>query len=221
MKSRKFKDTTTKMKVLNLYAGIGGNRKLWTDVEVTAVENNSEVANIYQDFFPNDNVIVGDAHQYLLDHYKEFDFIWSSPPCQTHSKWAKVNHFRKDRTPKYLDLRLWQEIIFLEEFAPRGLKWVVENVNPFYKEVLPGRLVYRHMFWGNFYITSIKLPKRKDLDRITKNQLAEWLGMPIVKTILLTNHEPRQIYRNCVHPKLGLHVFNCAFKTKQTQLKVV
>jgi len=25
-------------KVLNLYAGIGGNRKLWTDVDVTAVE---------------------------------------------------------------------------------------------------------------------------------------------------------------------------------------
>ena len=26
------------MKVLNLYCGIGGNRKLWEDVEVTAVE---------------------------------------------------------------------------------------------------------------------------------------------------------------------------------------
>ena len=32
------------MKVLNLYAGIGGNRKLWKDVEVTAVENNKEIA---------------------------------------------------------------------------------------------------------------------------------------------------------------------------------
>ena len=32
------------MKILNLYAGIGGNRKLWKDVQVTAVELNSEIA---------------------------------------------------------------------------------------------------------------------------------------------------------------------------------
>ena len=72
-----------KLKVLNLYAGIGGNRKLWTNVDVTAIEINSEIAKIYQDFFPDDKVIIGDAHKYLLEHYKEFDFIWSSPPCPT------------------------------------------------------------------------------------------------------------------------------------------
>src|SRR3990167_10729101 len=70
------------MRILNLYAGIGGNRKLWGDEhEITAVEYKSEIAAIYSDFFPNDKVIVTDAHQYLLEHYKEFDFIWSSPPC--------------------------------------------------------------------------------------------------------------------------------------------
>lgn len=207
------------MKVLNLYAGIGGNRKLWPEeLEVTALENNTEVAKIYRDMFPEDKVIVGDAHQFLLDHFKEFDFIWSSPPCQSHSKWAKVNHFRTDRVTQYPDLRLWQEIIFLRELAPRGLKWVVENVNPFYGAFLPGQQVNRHMFWSNFYITPIQLPQRKDLDRITKNQLAAWLGMPVVKTILLTSHEPRQLYRNCVHPKLGLHVLNCALKTVQVKL---
>ncbi|GAF94116.1 unnamed protein product, partial [marine sediment metagenome] len=77
------------MKILNLYAGIGGNRKLWTpngdEHEITAVEHDPKIAEIYQDFFPNDKVVVGDAHQYLLEHYKEFDFIWSSPPCPTHS----------------------------------------------------------------------------------------------------------------------------------------
>ena len=75
------------MKILNLYAGIGGNRKLWGDShEITAVEIDKDIASIYQTHFPQDKVIVGDAHQYLLDHYKEFDFIWSSPPCPTHSK---------------------------------------------------------------------------------------------------------------------------------------
>ena len=81
------------MKILNLYAGIGGNRKLWTpnsdEHEITAIENVPEIAKIYQDFFPNDKVIITNAHQYLLEHFKEFDFIWSSPPCPSHSRLRK------------------------------------------------------------------------------------------------------------------------------------
>jgi DNA (cytosine-5)-methyltransferase 1 len=96
------------MKVLNLYAGIGGNRKLWTDVDVTAVELNPQIAKIYQDFFPNDKVIVGDAHQYLLEHFKEFDFIWSSPPCQSHSRLNLVNVSRKFHEPRFIDMTLYQ-----------------------------------------------------------------------------------------------------------------
>ena len=67
------------MKILNLYAGIGGNRKLWGDEhEVVAVENDPNIAKIYQDFFPNDKMVVADAHLYLLEHYKDYDFIWTS-----------------------------------------------------------------------------------------------------------------------------------------------
>jgi len=85
-----------KMKILNLYAGIGGNRKLWHhNHQVTAVEFNSDIAKIYQDLFPNDTVVVGDAHQYLLDHYKEFDFVWSSPPCQSHLSFMLKLHQNK------------------------------------------------------------------------------------------------------------------------------
>ncbi len=68
---------------------MGGNRYKWdevTDVEVTAVELDPELAKLYQERFPNDKVIVADAHQYLLDHYQEYDFIWSSPPCPTRGK---------------------------------------------------------------------------------------------------------------------------------------
>ena len=57
------------MKILNLYSGIGGNRQLWKDVEVTSVEINPQIANIYSDFYPNDNIIIGDAHLYLLENY--------------------------------------------------------------------------------------------------------------------------------------------------------
>ena len=48
------------IKILNLHSGIGGNRKGWIgkDVEVTAVEHNSEIANVYQEFFPQDKIII-------------------------------------------------------------------------------------------------------------------------------------------------------------------
>jgi len=75
------------MKILNLYAGIGGNRKFWYGHEVTAVEYNPEIAKVYQDLYPDDKVIVEDAHKYLLDCFREdWDFIWASPPCQSHSR---------------------------------------------------------------------------------------------------------------------------------------
>jgi len=56
------------MKILNLYAGLGGNRKDWGDNhQVVAVEMEQKIADVYKANFPNDTVIVGDAHQYLLD----------------------------------------------------------------------------------------------------------------------------------------------------------
>ena len=99
------------MKILNLYAGIGGNRKLWgDDHEITAVEYNQEIAMIYADHFPTDTVVVADAHEYLLQHYREFDFIWSSVPCTTHSR---SNLFLNAQgIERYPDMKLWQEIIF-------------------------------------------------------------------------------------------------------------
>ena len=108
------------IKVLNLYAGIGGNRKLWKDVDVTAVEINPEIAKIYQDFFPMDNVIITDAHKYLLEHYKEFDFIWSSPPCPTHSRFNFLNNERIEQgiTPKFPLFLLFLLVSFLHYLLP-------------------------------------------------------------------------------------------------------
>jgi len=112
------------MKVLNLYAGIGGNRKLWTDVEVTAIELNPKIAAIYQDFFPQDKVIVADAHAYLLEHFMEFNFIWSSPPCPTHS--VLNNFMHSQGVIRYPDMQLYQEIIFLKHWF-KG-KWLLERI---------------------------------------------------------------------------------------------
>ena len=142
------------MKILNLYCGIGGNRKLWGEEhQITAVENNPQIAEVYKKLFPEDEVIVGDAHQYLLEHFKEFDFIWSSPPCQSHSK---TNFFLSGQgIYRYPDMRLYQEILFLKHWF-KG-KWVVENVIPYYKPLIEPQRIGRHSFWSNFLIDQIKI----------------------------------------------------------------
>lgn len=154
------------MKILNLYAGIGGNRKLWSDEhEITAVEYDQKIADVYKEYFPNDTMIVADAHQYLLDHYKEFDFIWSSPPCPTHSI---TNHFLNAQgIVRYPDMMLWQEIIFLKHFCK--VKFCVENVKSYYDPMFNPKAIGRHYLWSNFIISSIEQPK-KDIGRMNGNR---------------------------------------------------
>jgi DNA (cytosine-5)-methyltransferase 1 len=140
------------MKILNLYACLGGNRYKWNevneDIEVTAVELDPEAARLYKERFPNDTVIVADAHQYLLDHYKEFDFIWSSPPCPSHSR-ARFAR-RNTTTPVYPDLKLYEEILFLENYFEG--KFVVENVIPYYEPLIAAQKRGRHLYWTNFIL---------------------------------------------------------------------
>ena len=203
------------MKILNLYAGIGGNRKLWENVEVTAVEFDPNIAKIYSDFFPDDKVIVGDAHKYLLNHYSEFDFIWTSPPCPTHSKmafcqsgWGNI---------RYPDMGLCQEILFLKHFF-KG-KYVVENVVSFYDPLIEPIVFCRHYFWSNFKMghKDIIDPTKSFIGRgVSPKWYQKALGIDIS---LYKIKNKRQILRNCVLPELGKHIFDCAmgYRIKETQ----
>lgn len=214
------------MKILNLYAGIGGNRKLWgNEHEITAIELNPEIASIYQSHFPNDTVIVGDAHEYLLNHYDEFDFIWSSYPCTTHTR-MNVN-FKRIR---YADLGLYQEIILLKTWF-KG-KFCVENVIPYYGNEglyipgLPVQQYHRHLFWANFKIrTTDKRNPPKQIQNIvaqnTKRKRKNFDG----DIVNVKPTQPRygfdlsgipiktrkdKVLRNCVDPEIGKMILNCA-----------
>ena len=143
------------MKILNLYACLGGNRYKWDevkeDIEVTAVELDPEAARLYQERFPNDTVIVADAHQYLLDHYKEFDFIWSSPPCPTHSRLVQSN--KNKIKMKFPDMKLYEEILLLKHLYEG--KYVIENVIPYYEPLIPAQKRHRHLYWTNFNLPNV------------------------------------------------------------------
>ena len=164
------------MKILNLYACLGGNRYKWGNKhEITAVEWDEELARLYQERFPSDKVIVADAHQYLLDHYKEYDFIWSSPPCPTHSR---LNFSFKGKRQKgngsyklkYPDMSLYQQIIFLDNFFDG--KYVIENVIPYYEPLIPAKKRGRHLYWTNFNLpNNLSGVKNPDFTRLNKEHI--------------------------------------------------
>lgn len=155
-----------KYKILNLYACLGGNRYKWDEVakevgmklEITAVEIDPELARLYKERFPNDEVIIDDAHKYLLDHFKNYDFIWTSPPCPTHSRVRISQKNIENFTHKYPDMKLYEEILFLDNYF-QG-KYVVENVIPFYEPLIPAKKRGRHLYWTNFNLPN-KLSNRK------------------------------------------------------------
>jgi len=161
------------MKILNLYACLGGNRYKWDEVadnlEITAVELDPEAARLYQERFANDTVIIADAHQYLLEHYKEFDFIWSSPPCPTHSR-ARFAR-RNTTTAVYPDLKLYEEILFLENYFEG--KYCVENVIPYYEPLIAAQKRGRHLYWTNFILPN-NLNERKSSIMEGKDEVNKW-----------------------------------------------
>jgi len=201
------------MKILNLYACLGGNRYKWNevkdDIEITAIELDPELARLYQERFPNDTVIVADAHQYLLDHYKEFDFIWTSPPCPSHSNVRITQKNTANFTPIYPDLKLYEEIIFLQNYF--NGKFCIENVIPFYEPLILAKKRGRHLYWTNFNLPNnlnerkIGMGKmcgqinkeREFLENFHKIDLSTYAG----------KQDKRKIARNLVDYEAGKTIF--------------
>jgi DNA (cytosine-5)-methyltransferase 1 len=218
-------------KVLNLYACLGGNRYKWTDCEVTAVELDPEAARLYKERFPNDIVIVADAHQYLLDHYKEFDFIWSSPPCPSHSRARYWNSSNYDTTTKpiYPDLKLYEEILFLQHYYKTG-KFVVENVIPYYEPLIAAQKRSRHLYWTNFILpTDLKErqyrisgnkenPQKDELKNLCKFHEYDFSKYKGEQSVI-------KMARNLVDYEAALTIFNVAReiyeKPKTNQLELL
>ncbi len=214
------------MKVLNLYACLGGNRYKWDEVaqdagielEVTAVELDPELAKLYRERFPNDEVIVADAHQYLLDHYQEFDFIWTSPPCPSHSR---INTDGQQKA-RYPDMKLYEEVIFLSNNWFKG-KYCVENVIPYYEPLVPAQKRGRHLYWTNFTLPNIlsdrvgKLGGREEVKRLCEFHDIDF-------TTYKGTQRKDKIARNLVDYEAGRTIFETALgiirkkDTTQTEL---
>jgi len=205
------------MRILNLYAGIGGNRKLWgNDHEITAVEYNEEIAMVYKDYFPEDKVIIDDAHQFLLENYMNYDFIWSSPPCPTHSRMRYTCTKQEQKTRgkldvQYVDMKLYQEIILLDKYFEG--KYVVENVIPYYSPLIPAKKLGRHLFWTNFNLGTYK-NETKSIRGNSMAVLQEQRGFELSKYKMKQRKDT--VLLNCVESELGLYILDCASEILKT-----
>lgn len=213
-------------KILNLYACLGGNRYKWNevkeDIEVTAVEWDEELARLYQERFPNDKVIVADAHQYLLDHYKEFDFIWSSPPCPTHSRMNYTFKNRDNFKIQFPDMKLYQEVIFLSNFF--NGKYVVENVIPYYDLLIPAKKRDRHLYWTNFNLPnnlSKRIAPNMNCNKnITKKVSEEFIDFHLIKDFIKEykgKQDKGKIARNLVDYEAGKTIFETLLGIEKQQ----
>jgi DNA (cytosine-5)-methyltransferase 1 len=206
------------MKILNLYACLGGNRYKWgDDHDITAVEWDPDLADLYQERFPNDKVIVADAHQYLLDHFSEFNFIWSSPPCPTHSRVRVSQKNHKNFNYKYPDMSLYQEIIFLDNFF--NGKYVVENVIPYYEPLIPAQKRGRHLYWTNFNLP-INLNERKGGIMGSDNEIKKWCEFHDYDFYKYKGRQRRdKIARNLVDYNVGKTILDVALNIHDNQNK--
>jgi len=217
-----------KYKALNLYACLGGNRYKWDEVakeagvqlEVTSIELDSELSRLYEERFPNDIVIIADAHKYLLDNYKEFDFIWSSPPCPSHSRVRISQKTRENFTAVFPDMKLYEEIIFLDNYF-KG-KYVVENVIPYYTPLIAAKKRGRHLYWTNFNLPSNIVERKMFKNMIEEGNINDLSKFHDYDFRKYKGKQPlNKIARNLVDYEVGKTIFETALGiiTKQDKIQ--
>jgi len=106
-------------KGLDLFCGAGGCSKGYTDagIDMTGVD-------LYpQRHYPY-RFAQADWNEYLAEHWREFDFIHASPPCQAYSGMRRITLSRFGVAPEHPDL-----IAAVRDALIRtGKPFVIENV---------------------------------------------------------------------------------------------
>jgi DNA (cytosine-5)-methyltransferase 1 len=211
------------MRILNLFGGIGANRSPWGEKHViVTVEHNQQIAYLYYLRFPKDIIIIADAYDYVLKHFMEFDFIWASPPCNTHTFLNVLIVSKMDRgfKAKLPDLQLYSLVIFLKRFF-KGL-WIVENVKPYYEPLIkPSFQLGRHIFWSNFHVEKKEFREKEYTNDMVYTARVKQVDLDLINKFNCKSFRKDQLLRNAVNPKISAHIFKYVEKKsrmKQTKL---
>lgn len=207
------------MRILDLYAGLGGTakgiqsvlEKKGVDYEYFAIEIDPNVCAAHKINNPRSTVICADVKDWL-DKITDFDFVWASPPCQTHS----ILNFSNKATGKktnLVDWSLWHVIDHLQR--TENVSYVVENVLIWYNEPFKHNFnLDRHYFWTNLSLLSFEYQKRtKDWGYLS---VKGWKEYHQVEHAITGNK--RQQLRNCLHWSIAAGIFEQFLEPKQKQL---
>jgi DNA (cytosine-5)-methyltransferase 1 len=119
----------------------------------------------------------------------------------------------------YPDMKLWQEIIYLQECFEGD--WCVENVITYYDPLIEPQERGKHYFWSNFYIPEFELEGMKMETRgPSKGRLEtarKRTGFDLSEEDVTKSDELKML-NNAVTPELGKHIFDAATKNRQTTL---
>lgn len=153
----------------------------------------------------------------MKNNFQDYDFIWSSPPCPTHSHVRNVANVGNGQSEHvYPDMKLWQEILFLEQYFEGS--YVVENVKPYYDENVEWEIVQpqessRHYFWSNFSIPEVNIKA----DRVDNFRTRDSRHGIDLTGYGLDPKERGKVARNMVNPDLGKAILENR-RTKQKQI---
>ncbi len=223
------------MKILSAFCSVGIGETFWPikEHEITGIEALPVLAEEYKKRFPNSNVLIGDAYNYISLMHDQYDVIFATPPCQSRSRLTSINS-RQHNKPEE-DLRVFELIEFLEDnFAGN---WIIENViSNIIPKVNPSLKIGRHHIWSNIPLRGyIKVPKpdfRFDKGTYSKaglnqtktylSDLQNYLGVTLSKRFYIRgNHDPGQIYREGLHPILGKSLLNQLLNPPKTLMNYI
>jgi len=200
------------IKILDLFCGLGGVAKGFQSYlrqrnikfEYYAIDVDGRILLAHKILNPDSIVIRRDAYSFTDDELKQYDFIWASPPCETHSNLNLYN--RKNlETFKKPDMRLWK---LISRFYSLGKPFVVENVKPYYGALIkPTARVGRHFLWSNLHIKDIDFDGVKFMDiKDDVDKLMEFHEVPKKVKFVLKYSKLRDALRDMMYWKLAYSV---------------
>jgi len=111
-----------KLRILDLFCGVGGVvrgfhkylQEQGVEYEYYAVDTDRRILIAHELLNPNSITVCRDAYGFTDEELKGYDFIWASPPCETHShlNFYNWNDPKKFKEP---DMRLYELILRLQK----------------------------------------------------------------------------------------------------------